>query len=124
MYGKYRDKLVNALRGKLPSWQRAAAVRQDGTTNDKAVIAGDVATPVVRVTKRHRRLVIFLPLEPTGRGSIPVRLTKVDRTGRFRLHDDHPDDRPSTTDDDRPHQRTSRPDRDGAESVARCSHAG
>jgi uncharacterized protein YpmS len=78
MYGKYRDKLVNALRAKLPNWQRAAAVRPDGTTNNKAVIAGMSKLLLSALQDNPADAVVFLPLDTVGRGSVPVRVTDVD----------------------------------------------
>jgi hypothetical protein len=78
MYSGYRDKLVQSLHGKLPQLQARATVRSDGTTNDDAVVAGMSRILLASFENENTDPILFLPLSPLGRGSVPVRVTKME----------------------------------------------
>jgi hypothetical protein len=78
MYANYRDKLVTKLKEKLPGWQRGAQLDANGTANDDALAAGLGRLFLASLRGQPSDPYLFLPMQPLGEGSIPMKVTNFD----------------------------------------------
>ncbi len=76
MYSAYRDKLILKLREKLPGWQKGVTVEPNGTANDDALAAGLAKLFLASLRGQSVDPYLFLPMEPLGQGSLPMKVTK------------------------------------------------
>jgi len=76
MYSAYRDKLINKLRDKLPGWQKGATISGSGTANDDALAAALAKLFLSSLRGQSSDPYLFLPMEPLGQGSLPMKVTK------------------------------------------------
>lgn len=75
LFGNYRDRLVGAIRQRIPRWSEGAAIDRSGTPNTNAVRA-TMATLLLDVMAHEPAdPVLFLPL--VEHGSVAVRTTDV-----------------------------------------------
>jgi uncharacterized protein YpmS len=79
LFAKHRAKVENALRARLPEWQRKATIEPSGLTNADARAAALGKIVLQILNRQPSPAVLFIPKDydkPT-KGSVPVRLTKV-----------------------------------------------
>ena len=80
MIGKYRQKLVGAVKRNLPGWQRQARMDANGLPNQPAVNAAMAKLLLNSIDQQPADPVIFLPLSTSGNQYIPVKLTAATAT--------------------------------------------
>lgn len=74
-FSSQEQRLVNALRARLPGWQSRARIQPNGTSNGSAVAAAMGKLALDSLQHRPADAALFLPLE--GDKFIPVRLTNL-----------------------------------------------
>jgi hypothetical protein len=74
VWSAQRERLENAVRSRLPEWQKKAEIAPNGVANADAIAADASKLLLEMLNNRPRRPVLLLPF---GEKAVPVRLTDV-----------------------------------------------
>ena len=86
MFQNYLDKSINALKLRLPNWQRSADISPDGEANNDAIAAQLAKLAIAALHQRPADEVVFLPT--AGKANVPVKVVGIDiqdKTAQFSL---------------------------------------